>query len=390
MNLLTIDLFRQQLFGISLVIYLRAAIILLCALVLRKYIAALTARIFFTIFKRIADKAHTQKFKDLLQRPIECLLLTILSFIALNQFNFIFEKIILFERHKVNPNQKTQTLVSSSFSLMELVDHLFFFSFIFYGIFLLVRVISFLFYVWVERAIVAGDRERQQLLPLLRDVFVVMLWGFGFFTVLGVVFHVNVPTLIAGLGFGGVAVAFAAKESLENLLASFMIMVDKPFTIGDHIRIGNVEGKAEKIGFRSTRIRTFDKTLISLPNKNLIGDSLENFSERGMARVKLKINASYGLSQTSIKTIIAEIKNFINRDEHTSDDAHAYLENFGGSLELAVSYYIRVPAPVPLEDIKQKINFGIYEIMYRYGKGFGIPTSITLNSEGMNEVEISG
>jgi MscS family membrane protein len=387
MNPLSIDLIHQQLFGIPLVVYLRVVIIMVCALVLRKYIAAIVAKIFFTVFKRIADKAHTQKFKDLLHRPIECLLLTVLFFIALNQFNIAFEKIMLFERHKVNPNQKTETLVSSSFSLMELVDHVFFFSFIFYSIFLLVRIISFLFYIWVERAVVAGDRERQQLLPLLRDVFVVMLWGFGFFTVLGVVFHVNVPTLIAGLGFGGVAVAFAAKESLENLLASFMIMVDKPFTIGDHIRIGNVEGKAEKIGFRSTRIRTFDKTLISLPNKNLIGDSLENFSERGMARVKLKINASYGLSQATIKTIIDEIRKFINSDEHTSDDAHAYLENFGGSLEIAVSYYIKVPSPVPLEDVKQKINFGIYQIMYQYGKGFGVPTSITLTSEGINEVE---
>lgn len=390
MNILTIDLINEHLLGISLMVYLRAAIIILLTLLLRKYFSAIVGKVFFTVFKKIADKEHIQKFKSLLQKPIEGLLLTISFFVALNQFGTALEKIIIFERHKVNPNLKSQTLVSSSFSLMELIDHLFFLSFIFYGVYLSVRIISFLFFVWVERAIVAHDRERQQLLPLLRDVLVVLLWGFGFFTVLGVVFHVNVPTLIAGLGFGGVAVAFAAKESLENLLASFMILVDKPFVIGDHIKIGSVEGKAEKIGFRSTRIRTFDKTLVSLPNKSLIGDSLENFSERGMARVKLKVNASYGLSQASIKTIIKEIKQLINANQHTVEEAHAYLENFGGALEINISYYIKIPSAIPQEEIKEDINFGIYQIMYKYGKGFGLPTSVSLSSEGFNEVEMTG
>ena len=389
MALLTINLSDQQLLGISLLLYIKAAVVVVIALLLRRYIATIVTKIFFTVFKKIADENHILKFKQLLRKPIEGLLTTVLFFIALNQFDVFFEKLILFQRHKVDPADKTETIVSSSFSLMQLIDHLFFLSFIICAIFLLVRVISFLFFVWVERAVMAYDRERQQLLPLLRDVLVVLLWGFGFFTVLGVVFHVNVPTLIAGLGFGGVAVAFAAKESLENLLASFMIMVDKPFTIGDHIKIGSVEGKAEKIGFRSTRIRTFDKTLISLPNKNLIGTSLENFSERGMARVKLKINANYGLSQATIKTIIAEIKQYINSNDDAREEANVYLENFGGSLEIGIRYFVAIPSSIPLDDVKENINFGIYQIMYQYGKGFGQPTSISLNSEGINEVESS-
>lgn len=387
MNLLSIDLLQQHFLGISLIIYLRAAIFVLMALFLRRYVAAIVTKVFFSIFRRIANEAHIQKFKQLLQKPIEGLLLTILLFAALNQFDVFLEKIILFERHKVNPLQKAETLVSTSFSLMELIDHLFFFSFIFYAIYFLVRVISFLFFVWVERAVMAKDRERQQLLPLLRDVLVVLLWCFGFFTVLGVVFHVNVPTLIAGLGFGGVAVAFAAKESLENLLASFMIMVDKPFTIGDHIKVGSVEGNAEQIGFRSTRIRTFDKTLVSLPNKNLIGGSLENFSERGMARVKLKINASYGLSQTALKTIMAEISKLIDKDENTVGAAQAFLESFGGSLEISLKYFIRVPSSMPQDEVKQNINFGIYQVMYQYGRGFGFPASVNLTPGEINEVE---
>ena len=247
----------------------------------------------------------------------------------------------------------------------------------------------FLFYIWVERAVAAKDRERQQLLPLLRDVLVVMVWSIGFFTVLGVVFHVNVATLIAGLGFGGVAIAFAAKESLENLLASFMIMVDKPFTIGDHIKIGSVEGRAEQIGFRSTRIRTFDQTLVSLPNKNLIGTNLENFSDRGRARVKLKLNAHYGLSESALKLVIQELKNTLENNENTVGDVVVFLENFGATIEISVSYYIPLPSIKTIEEIKQELNLEMYKIMYQYAQGFGFPAQVSINTEAKNELDIS-
>ncbi|GAA4453728.1 mechanosensitive ion channel family protein [Rurimicrobium arvi] len=377
---------QQQLFGVSIVHVVAAVFFLLLAALLRRYFARTISRVFFGIFTRIADARHREQFRSLLQKPMEGLLTSMLFFMALNQLSGWWENIILFERHKKGAGARN--FISGSFSAMELIDHLFFLAFIFYFVFLLVRVISFLFFVWVEKAAALGDRERQQLLPLLRDVFAVLLWSFGFFAVLGVVFHVNVPTLIAGLGFGGVAVAFAAKESLENLLASFMIMVDKPFTIGDHIKIGSVEGRAEKIGFRSTRIRTMDKTLVSLPNKSLIGDSLENFSERGLARVRFKVSASYGLSQSNLRKIVTTIKEYIDQQPETNGDAHAFLEGFGPTLEILVTYYIKVPSEQPAETIKEDINYGIYQIMYQYGKGFGAPATISISGSGEPEVEL--
>lgn len=376
----------RNIFGVSIGHALAALLLLLLVVLLRRYCARGISRVFFGIFTRIADKTHKEQFKQLLQKPMEGLLTTILLFLALNQFNVYWEKIVLFERHKQDAGHKL--FVTGSFSVMELIDHLFFLAFIFYFVFLMVRIISFLFFVWVEKAVNAGDRERQQLLPLLRDVLAVVLWSFGFFAVLGVVFHVNVPTLIAGLGFGGVAVAFAAKESLENLLASFMIMVDKPFTIGDHIKVGSVEGRAEKIGFRSTRIRTFDKTLVSLPNKNLIGGSLENFSERGMVRVKFKISASYGLSQKNLRTLLEEIQNAINNNKATSGEAQAYLDTFGATLEISVIYHILLPVEPSVEAVREDINFEIYRLMYRYGKGFGSPATVNISSPDAPEVEL--
>jgi MscS family membrane protein len=381
---------KQDLFlGLPILLLLRFAIISILAIVLRRYIAAIVTQLFFAVFRKIAHQAQIQKFKELLQGPIQAVLMCILLFIALNQFHLYFEKIMLFERHKSFAHTGIADALSSSFSLMELIDHLFFFGLIFYIILLLARIIMFLFYIWVERAVAAKDRERQQLLPLLRDVLVVMVWSIGFFTVLGVVFHVNVATLIAGLGFGGVAIAFAAKESLENLLASFMIMVDKPFTIGDHIKIGSVEGRAEQIGFRSTRIRTFDQTLVSLPNKNLIGTNLENFSDRGRARVKLKLNAHYGLSESALKLVIQELKNTLENNENTVGDVVVFLENFGATIEISVSYYIPLPSIKTIEEIKQELNLEMYKIMYQYAQGFGFPAQVSINTEAKNEMDIS-
>lgn len=381
---------KQDLFlGLPIVLLLRFAIISIVAIVLRRYIAALVTKLFFVVFRKIAHQAQIQKFKELLQGPIQGVLLCILLFIALNQLHLYFEKIMLFERHKSFAHTNIADVLTSSFSLMELIDHLFFLGLIFYVILLLARIMMFLFYLWVERAVAAKDRERQQLLPLLRDVLVVMIWSIGFFTVLGVVFHVNVATLIAGLGFGGVAIAFAAKESLENLLASFMIMVDKPFTIGDHIKIGSVEGRAEQIGFRSTRIRTLDQTLVSLPNKNLIGTNLENFSERGRARVKLKLNAHYGLSESALKIVIQELKSIIENNENTVGDVVVFLENFGATIEISVAYFIPVPSIKTMEEIKQELNLEMYKIMYQYAQGFGFPAQVSINTEAKNEMNIS-
>jgi MscS family membrane protein len=381
---------KQDLFlGLPIVLLLRFAIISIVAIALRRYIAALVTKLFFVVFRKIAHQAQIQKFKELLQGPIQGVLLCILLFIALNQLHLYLEKIMLFERHKSFAHTNIADVLTSSFSLMELIDHLFFLGLIFYVILLLARIMMFLFYLWVERAVAAKDRERQQLLPLLRDVLVVMIWSIGFFTVLGVVFHVNVATLIAGLGFGGVAIAFAAKESLENLLASFMIMVDKPFTIGDHIKIGSVEGRAEQIGFRSTRIRTLDQTLVSLPNKNLIGTNLENFSERGRARVKLKLNAHYGLSESALKIVIQELKSIIENNENTVGDVVVFLENFGATIEISVGYFIPVPSIKTMEEIKQELNLEMYKIMYQYAQGFGFPEQVSINTEAKNEMEIS-
>lgn len=380
------DFLNETFLGLTVAVYLRFAGILLLALLLRKYISAIFTKAFYGLFRKFSSDYFAQQFKALLERPIQGLIVTILFYVAINQINTLLDSVILLHRTKplVTEGKSVTTTV---ITVMDAIDHIFFFVTIYYFILLVSRLLDFVYQVLMHKARANEDKERQQVFPLLKDVLKVLVWAFGFFTVLGVVFHVNVATLIAGLGVGGIAIAFAAKESLENLLASFMVMIDKPFRIGDWVKIGTVEGVIEKVGFRSSRIRTFDKSVIILPNRKLIDSSLENFSERGTRRVKFTIGAVYGLSQQTLEDTMQEVREMIKNTEGTFGEPTVYLDGFGDfSVNILVVYFVTITPDLKFENLKQHINFGVYQIMYRRAKGFAFPTQVEISGEDLNEV----
>ncbi len=166
-----------------------------------------------------------------------------------------------------------------------------------------------------------------------------------------------------------------------------MVMIDKPFTIGDWIKVNGVEGIIEKVGFRSTRIRSFDKSIVSLPNRKLIDSNLENFSERGMRRVKFSVGAVYGLSQEALETTISAIKNVILKTEGTLGQPIVHLDEFGASsVNILVIYFISAAPETDFGTVKEKVNFGIYQAMYRHAKGFAFPTQLSIDGQDINEV----
>lgn len=383
---MNLDFLQQEFWGNSLMVYLRFAVILLLALLLKRYITAIFTRLFFTVFKKFSADYYGQQFKQLLLRPIEGLIVTVFFYIAFNQLSVSFDKLVLFKRMKP-VKEAGEAVASRLVTLMDLIDHLFFLFLIFYFVLLLSRILDFVFLVLIHKAVEAEDRGKQQVLPLLKDVLKVVVWAFGFFSVLGAIFHVNVAALIAGLGVGGIAIAFAAKESLENLLASFMVMIDKPFTIGDWIKVNGVEGTIEKVGFRSTRIRSFDKSIVSLPNRKLIDSNLENFSERGMRRVKFSVGAVYGLSQETLEQTISAIKNVILKTEGTMGQPIVHLDEFASSsVNILIIYFVSAAPEIDFGTVKEKVNFGIYHAMYQHAKGFAYPTQLSIDGQDINEV----
>lgn len=379
------DFLEREYLGVSMTQYLSFLAILIVALLFKKYFTAVLTRLFFTVFRKSASAYHGQQFKELLLRPVEGIIVSILFYVAFNQLRSLLDSTVLFKRTK--PVTTGEPVVTRMVTGMDVVDHVFLLFLIIYFSLLLARIVDFLILVRLHKAKAEADKERQQLLPLLKDVLKVVIWLVAIFSLLGAIFHVNVAALIAGLGVGGIAIAFAAKESLENLLASFMVMVDKPFTIGDWVKVDNVEGTIEKVGFRSTRIRSFDQSVIILPNRKLIDSHLENFSERGSRRLKITVGAVYGLSRASLLKVIEEIRQLLQHTPGTVGTPSVYLDNFGDySVNIVITCFISTAKGENFSQIKQEIILGIYELMYRHAKGFAFPTQVEISGEDINEV----
>ena len=203
-----------------------------------------------------------------------------------------------------------------------------------------------------------------------------LTWILGGFWILGSVFHVNVPALITGLGIGGVAIALAGKETVENFFAAFTILSDKPFLAGDVIKLGEIEGSVERIGFRSTRIRNADGSAYIIPNQKLVSQSLINLSTRSVRGMKLVANIRYGITHEELGKLIDEIKEMLHNTPPVVEPITALLETFEKeTFQLVVSY--QLPHPLPeggnLLAIKHDINLKIFDVISRRAKIGALP-----------------
>jgi MscS family membrane protein len=325
------DFLDQKFWGATVGDYCAFLGIILAALLLKKPFSRLLARISASIATRFSGGKYRTLFRSLIRKPLEWLFAVILFFYA---FNFIEEplnNVVLLHWHR----KDQESIVYAS----RIIDHLFAFFAIVFTTLLLSRITDFLYRAQVGRAHQQLDRERAQLMPLIRDVVKIVLWTIGFFWMLGVVFHVNIPALITGLGIGGVALALAAKESLENLLASFTILADKPFSVADTVRLGTLEGKVERIGFRSTRLRTDDGSLLIIPNKKLVDESLENLSARASLHVRLTIPVKYSTPPQQPDQLLEQIRRSVSSIPEVHPPVQVAIESFTeAAFVLGLSY----------------------------------------------------
>jgi MscS family membrane protein len=180
--------------------------------------------------------------------------------------------------------------------------------------------------------------------------------------VLNYAFRLNVGSMITGLSIVGAGIALALRESLENLIASFIIFFDKPFTTGDLVKVNNITGTVEKIGLRSTRIRSDQKTSVSVPNKQMVDSVLDNLSLRTQRKGELKLEIGLTTSAADIETLITGIKNILRKKE--VEEFHALLSDITGQAFIINADYLT--APFAIEEynaLKQEINLQILKLM---------------------------
>ncbi len=162
----------------------------------------------------------------------------------------------------------------------------------------------------LARAATFDRRAERILIPVLRKFVRALMIGGGVLTGLWWL-GANVPGIVAGLGIGGVALALAAKDSVENVFGSLTIVFDMPFALGDWVRIGDVYGKVEEINLRSTRIRTAAGALVTLPNSNLIRASVENVGDLTRRRVALTLPLTLDSAPERIRSFCAAARDAV-------------------------------------------------------------------------------
>ncbi len=200
----------------------------------------------------------------------------------------------------------------------------------------------------------------------------------------------NVAGLIAGLGVGGIALALAAQDTVANWFGALMIYTDRPFEIGDWIKTGEMEGVVEEIGLRSTKIRTFSKTVISVPNADLAGDTIENFSRMPIRRIYVNVGVTYATTPSMMREALERLRDILRT--HPGVDQTFWLvkfNDFGDSaLNIMLYFFSTTTNWEEYLSIREDIFLQIMSTLDEIGVGFAFPsTSVYLEKPDPDEIQ---
>ncbi|HMV41454.1 MAG TPA: mechanosensitive ion channel family protein [Leptospiraceae bacterium] len=215
-----------------------------------------------------------------------------------------------------------------------------------------------------------------KLIPLMSKTLRILFVTVGFLIALQNI-GVNVVGLIAGLGIGGLALALAAKDTAANLFGSVMIFMDKPFKIDDHIIINGKEGIVEDIGFRSTLIRTWEDSLVTIPNSVVANADIENMGVRRWRRNVINIDVTYDTNPEKMEAFLEGIKEIIMKNPLiVADTVHIGFRDFGASsLVIYLQFCLAVDSlPKNLEG-RQLILLDVMRLAKEVGITFAYPTT---------------
>ena len=186
----------------------------------------------------------------------------------------------------------------------------------------------------------------------------------------------NVTSLIAGLGVGGLAVALAAQKTLENLFGGFTLITDQPVTVGDFCRFGDQVGTVEDIGLRSTKIRTLNRTVISVPNSTFSSMALENFGPRDRILLHTTLGLRYETSPDQLRFVLVELRRLLlGHPKIDNDPARVRFVGFGSSsLDVEIFAYARTNDWNEFLAIREDVFLRIMDVVERAGTGFAFPS----------------
>ncbi|HEY9190975.1 MAG TPA: mechanosensitive ion channel family protein [Sulfurovum sp.] len=202
------------------------------------------------------------------------------------------------------------------------------------------------------------------------------------------VWGINVTALVASLGLGGLAFALAAKDTAANMFGSFALLADKSIRIGEWIKVDGVEGTVEDIGMRTTKIRSFEKSLITVPNQIVSNSPIENFSRRGVRRIKMQVGLTYSTSAEQLNNIVKEIRAMLHSHENISQKETLLVnfESFGESaLNIFIYTFTNTSNWERYLNIREDIHMRIMKIVEENGSSFAFPSRSIYMEQAQDE-----
>jgi MscS family membrane protein len=321
--------------------------VILFVLLLNRIISKYIAILLWKIFKRGWKNLDQQKFVSLIVHPLGIFLVTSISIIAMYRLTFPNELNVTIYKYPI------KRIILSLAIMIQIIAFIWFF----------LRIIDFIAAVLELRANKTAEMADNQLIVFFRDFLKVIIGIIGVMMVLYFAFNYNVSSLLTGLSIVGAAIALALRESLENLIASFVIFFDKPFTTGDFVKVQNVSGTVERIGLRSTRVRTIDKSYVTVPNKQMVDSILDNVSLRSQIRGEINLFVNLQTPPAKINQLIDDIKKYLAGIQDVQANNILFNDIRASAFIVFIEFFTPNMEWNKFTALKQQLNFFILQKM---------------------------
>lgn len=338
---------NRVIWGNTIESYLWTLGAILFVLLLNRFISRHLAKLVFRLFRNRLKVYDPQKFTDLVVQPLGTFLVITVSIVAFYKLNF--PPALQYSIYKY-PLQKILLSLAIAVQILTFT-------------WLVLRIIDFIAGILEYKADETPSPGDNQLIVFFRDFIKVIIGAIGIMVMLNQAFGYNVSSLLTGLSIVGAAIALAFRESLENLIASFVIFFDRPFMAGDFVKVQNVSGVVERIGLRSTRVRTTDKSYVTVPNKQMVDSILDNISRRSQIRGEINLNIHLQTPTAKINELISEIKAFLSSIPEVQTQTVLLNDIRAQAYIVFVEFFTPPLEMPPFNEIKQRINFHILQTM---------------------------
>jgi MscS family membrane protein len=328
----------EQYFGNLLIAYIHAFVAIALSIVVGKIV-------YWTckgVLRRLSKKTKTQ-FDDILIDVLEEPLVILIVLVG-----------IWYAASLLTLSEGLTLFVHNTLTILLILDIAYF----------VVKFIDSMIVNYLIPATAKTDTDLDDnLIPVIRKLIKFIIFGVTIIMIIAN-FGYDVTSIIAGFGIGGLAFAMAAKDVLGNFFGGVSIFSDRPFKIGDRVRVGGEDGHVEEIGMRSTRIRTLDGTKVTIPNSIVANTNVENVSDEDARKIKMAIGVTYDTSDKKMQQAMDIIREIVKENKDTDDNAKVWFDEFGDfALHIKIFYWIKnLDNIIP---VKNDINM---EIKKRFAK----------------------